>query len=200
MKLIILLCYISFCFAKCSPPLRVTGSWKTAEQLEPSNRAVFILSISGDEKIRKMVEDRLATEASKQGYAAFKSGDHMFMGTRNLDSVLDKAIELKCDLIFSAALLDRKKERYHVKSSIASYGPNAGLGFSSGFGSTVYTPGYYKEDEVYFFESNLYDTRSKKVIWSAQSESAVLSDLKSFSKKYAKTMVKQLEADKILKK
>jgi hypothetical protein len=198
MRLLIML-FISLCLTRCSPPVNITGSWKTPEEIPTSNRTVFIISVSGDEKIRKIVESNLAAEAARKNYKAFKSSEHMINGTRNLDSVFDKAIELNCDMIFSAALLDRKKEKYYVKGTVASYGPNAGFGYG-GFGSTVYTPGYYQEDEVYFFESNLYDTRSKKVVWSSQSESAVLKDLNSFSKKYAKAMVKQLETDKILKK
>ena len=54
-----------------------------------------------------------------------------------------------------------------------------------GYGSeSVYTPGYTAEDEYALMETNLYDARDDKLIWSAASQTELLGSNQDQIKSY----------------
>jgi len=121
--------------------------------------------------------------------------------------ILAKVRELKCDLIFTIALFDSKTETKYVPGSTSYYAPYPAYGYYGGFGSyycyyspTVYSPGYYTTDKVYYLEANLFDTDSEKILWSVQSETYNPEDLKEFSAEYSELMIYQANKDRIVRK
>lgn len=76
------------------------------------------------------------------------------------------------------------------------YGPGV-YGTFGGYynaGNSLYsTQGYYEMDKVYFVQSNMYDAKTAKLVWSAQSETFNPSTLESTSKDFAVVMVAALK-------
>ncbi|HKH59932.1 MAG TPA: hypothetical protein VKA49_03820 [Flavitalea sp.] len=202
MKSILIYC-LSILLCQCSPSLEIARSWKGAQKQKISSTSILIISFSGNEGIKKMIEADLAKVAKQKSYQAFKSVDHLKTEQiPNKDSALKKAIQLHCGTIFTAFLVQLRKERRYVPENPGLYGVNVGpvLDRSVGFESSTYSPGYYKDDEIYLFESNLYDVKTKKLIWSAQLEIGNLRHLRALSKKYARSMFRQMEIDGMIGK
>ncbi|HET9278933.1 MAG TPA: hypothetical protein VFN95_12135, partial [Flavitalea sp.] len=136
-------------------------------------------------------------------YTAFKSVDYLKTEQLpNKDSALKKALQLHCGTIFTSFLVQLRKERRYAPDNPGFYGINAGLFLDEafGFGSSTYTPGYCTDEEIYLFESSLYDVETKKLMWSAQSEIGDLRHFRALSKKYARSMFRQMEVDGMIGK
>ena len=200
-------------FISCSTSQRVTTSWVNRENAkEQLYNKVFILAITQNQAARNLVESDLRRQIIGLGLEAETSYD-VFPATFTKDTapsreiILAKVRELKCDLIFTIALFDSKTETKYVPGSTSYYAPYPAYGYYGGFGSyygyyspTVYSPGYYTTDKVYYLEANLFDTDSEKILWSVQSETYNPEDLKEFSAEYSELMIDQAYKDRIIRK
>ena len=91
------------------------------------------------------------------------------------DEVLEMIRKNGQDGIITIALLDEKVETRYVPGTTYSpmrYGGYYGSfgGYYGYYGSTFYDPGYYTTDKSYIVETNLYDTGTETLAWSAQTE------------------------------
>ena len=197
MRLILTFCLCILLF-ECSPSIEITRSWKGAQKQQASGTSMLIISFSANEGIKKLIETDLAKAARQRSYTAFKSVDYLKTEMLpNKDLALKKAIQLHCGTIFTAFLIQLGKERRNAPQNPGLYGVNVGLALNSVdfLKPSTYSSGNCMGDEIYVFESNLYDVKTKKLIWSAQSEIINLRHLKTLSKKYARSMFKQMELD-----
>jgi hypothetical protein len=62
----------------------------------------------------------------------------------------------------------------------------------------VYTPGYMKESTIAQIETNLYNSKTEKLIWSGVSDTILQKDMEKDAKNLAKVLVKQLKKDGLL--
>jgi hypothetical protein len=62
----------------------------------------------------------------------------------------------------------------------------------------IYDPGYISVDTRFFWESNLYDVSSKKLLYSIQSESFNPSSAADMGKAYSKVVVKNMTKEGLL--
>jgi hypothetical protein len=199
-------------FSACSPAVSVTSSWKNTEALssqQKSYHSVFISGLTANQNAKATVETSLAKAAESRGYKAVKSID-LFQTIDNPDkeAALKKIREAGCDAIFTVALINKESETRYVPGT-TTYAPLPAYGYYGTYwgyrgywyGSSMYSsPGYYTTDKTYFIESNLYDSETEKLLWSAQSKTVNPTDLESFSEKYTKAIIQQLEKDGLLKK
>ena len=67
--------------------------------------------------------------------------------------------------------------------------------------STAYnTPGYYETDKIYFIQINMYDARSRKLVWSAQSETFYPGNIDTASYDFSFVMVEALRKANLIYK
>ena len=71
-------------------------------------------------------------------------------------------------------------------------------GYYNTWHPTLYSPGYYQEDKVYFIETNLYDAETEQLLWSAQSETYNPSSLTIFAKTFADVVVSRMQQEDLL--
>jgi hypothetical protein len=64
----------------------------------------------------------------------------------------------------------------------------------------MYDPGYYVTDKTYFLETNLYDSETEELIWSAQSETVNPGGIDNFVADYPDKLVEQMVKDGLLQK
>ena len=62
----------------------------------------------------------------------------------------------------------------------------------------IYTKGYYVFNTKYFWESNLYDLKSNRLLYSAQSQSFDPVSTESLSHEYGKMIVKDMVKNKVI--
>lgn len=205
----ILLCCLLL--AACASSTEITGAWKSpALQKSKAPDKILVTAMTSRANARERVESDLANAIEKKGYTALKSIDIMppnFTQGKEPDkeALLSKIKGSGVDAILTIALIDKETENRYIRGPYG-YEPIPRFGYYGRFWGyyntwypTLYSPGYYKEDKVYFLETNLYDARSEELLWSAQSETYNPANLESFSKDFATAVLNRMEADEVLK-
>jgi hypothetical protein len=203
---------ISILIVACKSAKEPTGVWVNTEKAKGKSFAkVMIVMVTADAQARVVIENDLAAAATARKYNVVKSIDVAPPNIKDpkppsKDEIVKKVKETGCDAVFVASLL-KKDEDVRYKQGGTTYSK---LPYDSWSGSltgyytywypSVSTPSYYSHDQTYFMQSNLYDAASEEIMWSAQSKIFNPSSLKSFSKTYTSTLLKQLEKEKLLKK
>lgn len=198
----------------CGSTTKITGAWTNKEELKDNTyKSVFIAVLASSVQAKNMLENELAFHARQRGLKATMSHD-VFIQTFSKDNmpqketVLSKIRETGSEAIFTVSLLDEETSTRYVPGTTSYYTPyGMGYGYYGGFYGyystiypMVYEPGYYTTDKAYYIESNLYDAKTEKLLWSAQSKTTNPSDLEQFTKDYTKTLIDQLIKDGVAKK
>lgn len=194
----------------CGSATQITGTWKSPEVSAPAQyNRIIVAALSDNAVARQTVEAHLQTRLQEHGITATKSIDIlppalMRDGKTTADALLNKIKGDGHDAILTVALVNTETETRYVRGS-TTYTPMTRFawygtfrGYYTYWAPTFYDPGYYREDKVYFLETNLYDANTEKLLWSAQSESYSPSSLQSFSEKFAEITVTQLQKDKVI--
>lgn len=195
----------------CTNSTVIVASWanKEAAKAKP-HHTIFIAALAQNMDVRTSLESYLADEAVKRNLTAVKSYE-VFLPNFTKDNMPTKEEmlkvikEKKCDAIFLVSLLDVKTESRYVPGS--SYAPASSYGYYGGWYGyygynypRVYEAGYYTTDKLFYLESNLFDTETGNILWSAQSETTNPTSIDQFSKDYVKAAMKELVSKGIAKK
>jgi hypothetical protein len=224
--LVLLLIIGSGVFESCSTTAatKITGSWKDPEA--KNYREFFVAVLSKNLPARSTLEQDISRRLKQEGVKVAQSMD-LFPHTEKLETAEEKkaAVEkiqgLGHDAIITVTLVRHTEENRYVPGA-NSYTPTA-IGYGSGYyspttggapagnygtfggyytnASTLYqTPGYYEMDKIYFVESNVYDARTAKLVWSAQSESFNPGNLATASGDFSQVMVEAMKKAKLIYK
>jgi len=186
---------------------RITHSWKTANIQPQKFNKLLVLGLNSEKdlNVRERMEDHLVNDLKELGYNAISSlqayGPKTF---RNMDeeTAIAKLQNSDIDAVITFALLDKSKERYYVPGQVY-YSPyfiyhRHFWGYYTTIYDRIYMPGYYTENTRYFWESNLYDLRTKELICSVQTESFDPASLESLAHENGKLIVSYLVSNHIL--
>lgn len=196
---------------------KVTGSWKDPEA--GVYKDIFVAVLSKNKQARATLEldisRRLKKTGSKvTGSLAFFPHTEEVETAEQKKAAVEKIQSLGHDAIITVTLIRKTEESRYVPGT-TSYTPT-NLGYGTGYtpatggapltgtygafggyyvsGSSLYTtPGYYEKDKTYFLESRVFDTKSAKLVWSAQSETFNPGDLATFSSDFSLAMVEALK-------
>ena len=190
---------------------KMTGSWKNEDKLKNSSyNSVFIAVMGPSVEAKNMLENELAYRVNNRGAKAFKSHD-IFVSTFSKDNLPEKSEMLKiirdtgAETIFTVALKDKETTTRYVPGTSTYYAPMGYgyygnfYGYYSNFYPMAYEPGYYKEDKIFYVESNLYDTETEELIWSAQSKTYNPDSSEDFVKDYTQALIDRLIQDGVIK-
>lgn len=211
MKNLIFIFIVSI-LAACSPATQITGSWKSPSP--PQNpiayQSVMIVSMSQNLQARQTVENDLAAAISSSGVQARK-GIEAFPPTisdsneADKHNMLHKIRETGVQGIVTIALIKEETENRYVPGNYG-YAPVSRFhyygmftGYYTNWYPTMYSPGYYQQDKVYFMEVNFYDAKSEELIWSAQSQTYNPGSLPQFSKDFSRVIANQMKKDGVLR-
>ncbi len=156
----------------CGPSTVITKSWRDpGTTVTPGYfKKPLVAALMKDEASRRVVEDNLAKRipGAIPSYSVFGA----------TDSKLDEAaINAKMQ---SGGFDGAVVVRFLSMDKETSYVPGSGVypSYYGGFGpywrtsyNSFYSPGYYTEDKVYTVESNVYDLKQNKLIWSGVTSS-----------------------------
>lgn len=195
-------------FIRCGSTSVITGSWKAPDANIRSYQKFFVAALTDNTSVRQTVEDELSRSLTQLGLQTVNSieifpPDFLNQEVDKSDEVLRRISETGSDAILTIALIDQTSEERYIPGSGAY--PVGRFGYYGTFmtyygnwAGSLYTPGYYTTDKVYYLETNVYDTRSGKLIWSTQSETYNPSGLEDFLKGYKKAMSELLEKEGLL--
>jgi hypothetical protein len=192
----------------CAPSTRVTASWTNPQAAERDYNNVLVAVMVENVNVKRSVENMIVQELRDEGINATMSLDvfppQFRDGLPDRDELMQLIRDNGYDAIVTVALVDTETETRYVPGS-ATYAPSRFFpyygrfyGYYSHWYPRIYEPGYYRQDRTYFYETNLYDTQTEELVWSAQSESMDPARADRFSRQFAASIVDELTGDNIV--
>lgn len=187
---------------------KLTSSWKdpgTNKELSRFKNILVVGMQPNDRQLKEQMENQLTESLKKEGINAKASFDEFgpkAFANMSEDAITNRLKAKGYDGIITIALLDKSKEQDYVPGRV-NYTPigtyyNRFTRYFTTVYDRVYTPSYYTTSTNYFWETNLYDAKEDKIVYSAQSQSFDPSSISSMSKEHGKLIVKDLEKNGLL--
>jgi hypothetical protein len=205
-RVLVLMMPLFLLLAACSST-NVTNSWKDKDIAQANFRKVLVIAMlpEKDRNLRQQMENEMVDDLAKKGYAAISSyaeyGPKAFAGM-NEKQVLQQLDRNKVDGVITVGLLNTEESENYVPGSVR-YEPYAVVynrfwrTYQTYYNRT-YTPGYTDRQTNYFFETNLYDVNSNKLLYSAQSKSFDPASANQIAHEVSKAVVKDMKKNGIL--
>ncbi len=206
MKKIIFLISVVILNTACTTQ-RITNTWKTEENAPNVYNKILVLGliIDSDRSIQENMENHLAGDLRALGYntvTALKEFGPKAFEKMTEEAAIEKLKGKDIDAVVTIVLLDKTRESGYVPSnnqySPFGYYNNYFWDYHRTMYRRIYSPDYFVVNTRYFWESNLFDMRSQKLIYSAQTQSFDPVDSELMGHRYGKMIVKNLVKQKIL--
>jgi hypothetical protein len=205
----------SFLLLSCATTT-LTSVWKESSLKAGKIKKILIIGVSDKPAIRRFYEDEFVKQFQLRGLDAVAS--YTIVETEKVpekEFFLSKIQDLGIDAIMITRLVDRKTVETYYPPEVLQSGqpvPPPGLyprgyylswyGYYYDCYQCVRTPGYTVQDEIVSLETNMYDSRTDKLIWSALSDTFVgtleggvdTSTIKSF----IQVIINRLSADNMI--
>ncbi len=185
----------TFLLTGCSQT-KVTSVWVDQEYEGDGIDDVFVVGVTKDGGLRRIFEDEFVTLFKQRGVKAISSyrllPDEDLRDEKKLDS---KVIESGSDTILMTRILDIRKDTQYIPPDYVY------TGGWHGYYNRAYmvSPGHTVEYETAVLETNLYDLKTDKLIWSARSDSPADGSAGKHIKDFAKSIMNKLVEAKLIK-
>jgi hypothetical protein len=180
--------------------------WNSSEEYNRNIKKILALGLINQISLRHNAEFAFVDASIKAGIRAVE-GISVFppqMGKPFEDLERDRAHLLNkgFDAILTISIIDVSAERYVRPET--RYVPLVYYNRFSNYyyhtGALVYKPGYFSLQRRYFLETNLYEIKGGKLVWSGRSYIFEPQDIERFVPKYAKKLFKELLTADIIDK
>ncbi|MBX0334171.1 hypothetical protein K3G39_13085 [Pontibacter sp. HSC-14F20] len=195
--------------AGCTSSTQIMGSWKSSDIEAQNYRRVVVAALTDNLLARQEVENDLQAQLQTRGIQATRSID-LFppsataKASPDVNLLIERIKADGHDAILTAALVDEQTETRYVPGNMG-YRPvtrfmwyGSFRGYYTYWYPTLYDPGYYTEDKVYYLETNLYDINTDRLVWSAQSKSHSPRSLRKAASKFAELTIQKMIEDNVL--
>lgn len=206
MKQLTIICLFAAMLAACGPSTNITNSWSASDMDAARINKVMIVGMTKDQSFNQSLEQQLSQNLTKEGYATSGAYAQFGPGGFKGDNERQAMRRLKSsgvDGVLSVALLDKEQEQNYIPNNTMYYpvGPRFGRfwGYYNYYSYRVNDPGYYKTSTKYFLEANLYNAKTNKLVYSAQSETFDPSSRESFAADYARAIVANMKSKSLIK-
>ncbi len=192
---------VSGLLVSCGSSTDIMAVWRSPEVATGQYKNICIAAITENASNKQVVEQEMHNQLKAKGVQSTRIVDllpYKFTGTpTEKDMILEKVRSNGNDGILTFTLIKQKDETRYVPGTVyappASYGHYGTFGGYYGYnGGRMYDPGYYTQDEIYFIETNLYDVKTEKLVWSVQSKTYNPSSITQFSQDFTIAITKQL--------
>jgi len=153
--------------AACGANTQVVHTWKQPNLTPQHFSKIIAVCICADRNVQRSVEDRLADHIKGATAAYTIIPDSM---RQNVDAAKELIKQGGYDGAVVMQLIGVDKETtyepgyaYTAPSAYGSMWGSWGYGYSS-----VYSPGYIREDQVVSFDTNVYAVSEGKLLWSSR--------------------------------
>jgi len=202
-------------FVGCGSNTTIVSSWRdpNATLAKETFKKVLVVALAKDESTRRATENRIASINPQ-----VLNPSYNYLNQQNLNLTQEEKISIVQSEGFDGAITLRfiraDKETDYVPGSANYYGGMGypgmgygyvggyGMGYGAGFGGwygayapAYYTPGYYQENVYYYIETNIFDLKNNKLVWSATTKSLDVSDVNTTVDEIMEACVQQMRAD-----
>jgi len=179
----------------------VTHTWRDEGYRAVPVKKIFVTGIMLDISMKRLVEDEFSSllyDHNTDGVESYKLIS--YYSTPDKDTIISTIKSKEADAFIITRLVAYKKGEVPEPGK-AYILPNWYYDWYSyyinGF-TSISTPGYIIENDLVILETNLYDTATEKLVWSAQSETALLICGCEEIKALVRTTVKRMAHDKLI--
>jgi len=186
---------------------KITNTWISPKAPIQKYNKIMVVGINGNEtwgskeKMERELVDRLR-ERGQNGVAATDTYGPKAFRNLNEDTVVKRLEGTGVDAVLTIVLLNKTKEKYYVPARVY-YTPyimyhHHFWGYYNTMTARIYSPGYYTYDKKYFWESNLYDMKTKELIYSVQTESFNPSSSEQLAHEYSDLIIKNMSNNTVI--
>jgi hypothetical protein len=145
---------------------RLVTSWRdpSVTVQEGSLSKVLYIALLKDEATRRTAEDELVIRSTARGVASYT-----YFGS-NIDAINspgmnERMVRDGIDGVVIMRLVDLSKEQTYVPGTVYPTYFGSPYGYYGFAAPMYYNPGYVRTDVIYTVETNIYSTRSGKLVW-----------------------------------
>ena len=186
----------SFLLTSCATTI-LTTVWKDESFTGPV-RKMAVIGIFKTPAVRNFFEDEFSRQLKTHGIEAVASYTIIPIDDQSdKDIVASRLRNLAMDYVLVTRLVDRKTVQTYVPGQayvVPGYYRSWG-----GYYQYAYTPGYMVEDIYAYAETNIYDVKNDKLIWSARSETEISGMNQELIRSFVKIMIDRLSADAVIR-
>jgi len=195
---VLLLITAAFLLASCTTTTVMTDVWKDKTyQGKPQEIVVIMVAKSPD--MRNLFEDRFSAELDDRGNNAFQSYTIIPMEQlRDKEMVKSKIRSSGADTVLISRLVDTKEIKSYRPGQIYAV-PSAYYGWGGYYDIVFADYGYTGDVQVAYIETNLYDVKTEKLIWSGHSKTERTEGEQQLINAFIKVMIKKLSSAGIIK-
>jgi len=182
----------------------IVREWSPSEDHEQKLEKIMIMGLVNQMSLRNDVEYEMADAAHKFGLKATNS---MAMFPPELGKPFEDAEKLRLrlqergfDAIITVAIIDIEAERYvgPEKKYVPMVYYNRFTNYYHRTEVLVYKPGYFSLKTRYFLETNIYELKAGRLIWSGRSTVFDPQDVERFVPRYSKKLFRELQITGII--
>jgi hypothetical protein len=173
------------------------------DETSPGGRlnSVFIIVPVNQPSTRRMFETEFARYFKSHGNKAVESFREVeletFYDKGSRDAVLAKLREQGIDAVLLTRVVDhRTKENIipgmTITAGYGMWGASAGVGYTFGGPSTPTTQSYSREETFVGLETNLFDAKTEKLLWSIRTETRITGNPQEEIKPYVGLVAEKL--------
>jgi len=195
--------FISLTFLYSCASTTLTSVWKDDNYRIGNIHKILIIVFSEKPAVRRFFEDQFKSQMAPFAIDAVSS--YTVIPDENLwkeDVLAVRAEDLGIDAVLMTQLVDKKTVQSYVQPETTDMDPSS---YSVGWPAHHYSyprntamQGYTVENDVLSLETNLYDAKTNRLIWSAFSSTITEGAKDEYIKSFISVIMKRLSDDKIL--
>jgi len=180
----------------------VTGYWRDEEYSGSPKKALVVL-VTAKPTVMRLFEDDFSQQLKLRGIDAVAAYTLMPSEEKpDKDTIAAAADKINADSLFITRLVDRKSYEVYYPGSVyvaapGYYTPGWGDYYTRGYTYYSTSPGYAYQQEILYVETQLWDVKSNKLIWSVITETQPRGSLESEVQGYVRVIMKNLAKNRI---
>jgi len=156
---------------------------------------ILVIAITGNEHNRRSFEKKFVAQLKSVGVDAISSGEAIPMPANlelKKETILNAVHQYENDAVIITHLLGKEEKDVYTR------GGSAHRGFYGFYHSRHSDPGYSSTSTTVRLETNLYDVKTEKLIWSVQSKTMSRDSKDQIINDVIKAVIKKLQENKLL--
>jgi PII-like signaling protein len=159
---------------------------------------ILVIAITGNEDTRRSFEREFVARLKSAGVEAISSEDAIPMPANlkmKKEAILNTVNQFENDAVIITHLIDKEKKEVYTRGGSAHRGF---YGFYHSRYSDAHNPGYSSTSKTVRVETNLYDVKTEKLIWSGQSKTRSKDSKNRIINDVVKVVISDLQDNKLI--
>lgn len=187
--------------AACGAQTNLNEVWRGRNISGPVKR-VLVLGVSDKESTRRLFEDHFASELTKRGVDAVASYKVLPGDERKTEDAIRAVLkQQKLDAVVVTRLVRVDEEQRYVPPQTYIVPGGYYRGWYAAYGvdyDVVTSPGYWQTVRIVRLQTQLYDAKSKDLLWAAQSETFSPSSSEDTITSVTRAVIKRMAKDGLI--